>query len=150
MSEKLVFADEAGCFTFKTKPGASRYFILCTASMPDCPMSNDLLAIRRRLVARGEADRDKLHATSDTQATRDEVFGVLAAHDFRIDCTILEKRKAQPQTRVDEPTFYRYAWFYHLKHVAPQLLSDGSKLVITAAALGTKKTKAAFKEALRA
>lgn len=148
MPEKLVFADEAGCFTFKRKNGASRYFILCSATMSECTMSNELLSIRRRLVAKGEADRDKLHATSDSQSTRDEVFSVLAKYDFRVDCTILEKAKAQPQTRVDEPTFYKYAWFFHLKHVAPKLLSDGSKLLITAAALGTKKTKAVFKEAV--
>jgi hypothetical protein len=77
--------------------------------------------------------------------TRDAVFRTLEKHIFRIDATILEKSKAQPQTRIDEQTFYKYAWFYHFKHVAPLLLKEKEKLHITAASIGTKKTKAAFK-----
>ncbi|GLS30557.1 hypothetical protein GCM10007937_22650 [Mesorhizobium albiziae] len=77
---------------------------------------------------------------------RDRVFALLENHDFRVDVTVLEKSKAQPQTRVDEPTFYKYAWFFHFKHVGPKLLADGHKLLITAAALGDRKKRAAFKE----
>jgi hypothetical protein len=148
MATRFVFADEAGDFTFKRKQGASKYFLLCTVSTYSCTPSSDLLNIRRELCADGESDRDKLHATSDLQATRDAVFRRLERHVFRVDATILEKSKAQPQTHVDEPTFYRYAWFYHFKHVAPFLLRDTERLHITAAAIGEKKTKAAFKLAL--
>ena len=91
-------------------------------------------------------DREKLHATADLQATRDAVFAVLAQHDFRVDATILEKSKAQPQTRIDDPTFYRYAWYYHFKHVGPNVLPGADKMLITAAALGHRKTQAAFKQ----
>jgi Protein of unknown function (DUF3800) len=140
-----VFADEAGCFTFKKVQGASRYFVLCTLTTHDCALANDLLNIRRDLAIAGDAERDKLHATSDLQATRDRVFEVLAKHDFRIDATLLEKSKAQPQTRADDPTFYRYAWFYHFQYVGPLLLNQADKLLITTAALGQKKARAAFK-----
>src|SRR5262245_20390690 len=99
MSYRYVFADEAGCFTFKKVKGASRYFILCTLTTNDCALANDLLNIRRDLAIAGESDREKLHATSDLQATRDRVFSALAKHDFRVDATLLEKSKAQPQTR---------------------------------------------------
>ena len=145
MTYRYVFADEAGCFTFKRTIGASKYFVLCTLSTHDCALSNDLLNIRRELAIIGDSERDKLHATSDLQETRDRVFEILAKHDFRVDATLLEKSKAQPQTRVSEATFYRYAWFYHFKHVGPQLLKDTDKLLITTSALGQKKTKAAFK-----
>jgi len=148
MTTKFVFADEAGCFTFKRKPGASKYFLLCTVSTYSCTPSTELLNIRRKLCANGDPDRDKLHATTDRQATRDAVFGLLEKHIFRVDATILEKSKAQPQTHIDEPTFYQYAWYFHFKHVAPHILKDAEKLHITAAALGTNKTKAAFKLAL--
>jgi hypothetical protein len=148
MATRFVFADEAGCFAFKKVQGASKYFMLCTISTDDCTLSHELLNLRRELIAGGDIDRDKLHATADQQATRDAVFGVLSKHEFRIDATILEKSKAQPQTRTSDPTFYRYAWFYHFKHVGPRLLKANTKLLITAAALGQKKTKAAFKEAL--
>jgi hypothetical protein len=61
---------------------------------------------------------------------------------------LLEKSKAQPQTRISDATFYQYAWYYHFKHVGPRILKDADKLLITAAALGHKKTKAAFKNAV--
>jgi hypothetical protein len=148
MPYRYVFADEAGCFTFKRAQGASKYFVLCTLSTSDCSLAHELLTIRRDLAVKGDSERDKLHATSDLQATRDTVFAVLAKHDFRVDATLLEKSKAQPQTKKDDATFYRYAWYYHFRHVGPLLLQDAEKLLITAAALGHKKTRAAFKLAV--
>jgi hypothetical protein len=64
------------------------------------------------------------------------------------DATILEKCKAQPQTRTSPAVFYQYAWWYHFKHVGPVLLKDADKLFITTAALGSNKTRAAFKNAV--
>jgi hypothetical protein len=145
MPNKFIFADEAGCFTFKDKPGASRYFILVTVSAFDWTISDRLLSIRRELALKGDPDRDKLHCTTDLQEVRNEVFAAIAPEDFRWDATILEKRKAQPQTRVDAPTFYRYAWYYHFKHIGPKLARDCERMLITTAALGEKKTRAAFK-----
>jgi hypothetical protein len=148
MPNRYLFADEAGCFTFKRKAGASRYFLLCTLTTDDCSFSRELLDIRRDLCAGGESERTKLHATSDSQATRDRVFEVLAQHEFRVDATILEKSKAQPQTRTSDAMFYQYAWYYHFKHIGPLILPGADKLLITAAALGQTKTKAAFKNAV--
>ena len=148
MPNRYLFADEAGCFTFERKAGASRYFLLCTLTTEDCSFSRELLDIRRDLCAGGESERTKLHAASDSQATRDRVFGVLAQHEFRVDATILEKSKAQPQTRTSDAMFYQYAWYYHFKHIGPLILPGADKLLITAAALGQKKTKAAFKNAV--
>ena len=111
-------------------------------------MSGDLLALRRNAAASGDSDRDKLHATTDEQALRDEVFKVLARHEFRIDATLLEKSKAQPQTRTSEAMFYQYAWYYHFRKVGPSIARRADKLMITAAALGHKKTRAAFKNAV--
>lgn len=146
MSQVFLFADEAGCLTFKRHQGASKYFVLCTLFTDDCRLSNELLDIRRSLAISGDPERDKLHATSDKQEVRDRTFAVLQKYQFRIDATILEKSKAQPQTRIDEPTFYQYAWYYHFKHIGPAFTHNGDKLLITAAALGSKKTKAAFKQ----
>lgn len=104
-----------------------------------------LLRIRRDLQIAGESDRNKLHATSDAQATRDEVFELLQKGTFKADFTILEKDKAQPQTRTSEDVFYRYAWYYHFKHIGPKRCLGYDKTLITAASLGTNKTKASFK-----
>lgn len=88
------------------------------------------------------------HATVDKQVVRDEFFGLLAKHEFRIDATILEKSKAQPQTRLTEERFYQYAWHYHLKHVGPNLMRGKTELLITAAAIGTKRKQASFTSAV--
>lgn len=148
MPNKFIFADEAGCFTFKRQKGASTYFLLCTLATTDCSLSHDLLHIRRELTLAGLLESDKLHATEDVQSTRDRVFSCLQSHDFRVDVTILEKAKAQPQTRINEPTFYQYAWYYHFKHIGNSLARGADKILITAASLGTKKTKASFKLAV--
>lgn len=148
MPNKFVFADEAGDFAFKRQPGASKYFILCTLTTEDCKLSHDLLHVRRELTLSGDAERDKLHATEDPQAVRDLVFPILAKHDFRIDATILEKSKAQPKTRTTDAAFYHYAWYFHFKHVGPLVAARADKVLITAASIGTKKTKATFKESL--
>ena len=148
MSVRFVFADEAGDFTFKNKQGASKYFLLCTLSTDDCALSHELLHIRRTLCADGDAERQQLHASEDLQSTRDSVFQALRNHQLRVDVTLLEKNKAQPQTRTSEAVFYQYAWFYHFRHVGPRLLKNTDKLLITAAALGHKKTRAAFKNAV--
>ena len=148
MANSFIFADEAGCFTFKRKQGASKYFILCTVSAENWNIDGALLNLRRKICLESEPDRDKLHATSDLQEVRNLVFELLAKQDFRIDATILEKSKAQDQLRESHATFYRYAWYYHFKKVGADHARQYDKMLITAAALGEKKTRAAFKESV--
>lgn len=148
MAASYIFADEAGCFTFKRKNGASKYFILCTVTAQSWKISDPLLEIRRELALLGEPDRDKLHATTDLQAVRDRVFAVIQEQDLRIDATILQKTKALPRIRETDSQFYQHAWYFHFKHVGPQIARTCDKMLITAAALGTKKSRAAFKLAV--
>jgi hypothetical protein len=103
------------------------------------------LGIRRRLALHGEPERDKLHATSDLQEVRNEVFEIIGQENFRIDATILKKSKALPRIRETEVQFYKYAWYYHFKHLGPLIRAECDKMLITAAALDHKKTKASFK-----
>lgn len=88
------------------------------------------------------------HATTDTQAVRDVVFEVLRGLDFRFDVTLLEKRKAKPSIRPDDPTFFRYAWYYHLKFLAPKVFAQDDQVLFVAAELGTKKMRKAFRESI--
>ena len=147
MSDHFVFADEAGCFKFEAGAHASRYFILCTIRMASCEVGAELLELRRHLMARKVIDGEAFHCTTDKQKVRDEVFGVLHSHNFEIDSTILEKAKALPRTRPDEPTFYKYAWYYHAKDLLPRRFKAGDNVLISAAALDTAKGKAAFRNA---
>lgn len=148
MPRAFIFSDEAGCFVFERNNRASRYFLVCTVSLPDCSIGDGLLELRRDMVWRGLPVGEEFHATEDKDVVRDEVYAYLAQHDFRVDATLLEKSKAQPQTRVTPERFYKTAWFYHFKHVGPSLLKDKTEAHITAAALGTKRGQAVYTSAV--
>lgn len=146
---KFIYADEAGNFDFNRERGASRFFILTTVVIPDHAIERELLDLRRELVWRGTNPPDAFHATSDEQNTRNEVFSVLCKHDLRIDATILEKSKAQPHVTKSEELFYKYAWFYHMRHVAPQVATGLDELMLTAASIGTKRKLRDFRYAVQ-
>lgn len=143
-----VFADEAGNFHFARHPSASRYFILCTVTTKDCSIGGALLDLRRDMAWRRSSMEGKLHASTDAQIVRDEVFALLAKADFRIDATILEKAKAEPHMHRTNERFYKYAWFYHFKYVAPRVLGPKDELFLSAASVGTKARGGAFREAI--
>ena len=148
MSFTYIFSDESGCFTFNRKPNVSRYFMVTTVVLDDCAIGAKLQDLRRDMIFRDIDVDECFHATTDAQAVRNEVFALLQNEDFRIDTTILEKSKAQPQTRRDKPTFYQYAWYYHFKNLGPRAFNPDNKMLVTAAALGTKKEKGAYKAAV--
>ncbi|NUB42965.1 DUF3800 domain-containing protein [Fertoebacter nigrum] len=148
MSRAYIFSDEAGCFSFARNARASKYFLVCTVTISDCSLGGDLLALRRDMVWRGLPVREDFHATEDKQEVRNEVYAFIAGHDIRVDATILEKSKAQPHTRESSDRFYKYAWYYHFKHVGPKILRGSTEAMITAAALGTKKGQAVYTAAV--
>ena len=148
MPDKFIFADEAGCFTFNKEPNVSRYFILCTVTMANCDVATDLLALRRQLAWDGEELGEYFHATTDKQSVRDAVYETIMKHDFSIQATIMEKTKAQPQTRETKPKFYQYAYFFHFKHGVSGILGDAAQTLVTTASLGTRKERSAFQGAV--
>ena len=146
-----LFADEAGNFDFSRNAGASRFFILTTVAFPEGhdALATSLRALRFELAWEGVDFRREFHATDDTQAVRDRVFEVLAAHDFRVDATILEKPKARPAIRSTQEDFYETTWFAHLRQVVPSVLRDvGDELHLVAASVGTGRQRGAFMTAL--
>ncbi len=84
-----------------------------------------------------------LHASEDPQAVRDEVFGVLARCELRIDATIIAKREV-PATLRDAHALYRYAWHEHLARIASEIARAGDRLLAVASDLGTRKRRGAF------
>ena len=148
MTRKYVFADECGNFDFSVKLGASRYFILVTIALDDCSIGHDLLALRRDLAWQGMGLDHEFHATTDPQKVRDEIFKLIARHEFLIDATILEKRKAQPAVRATEERFYQTAWYQHMKYVAHRIAEASDELFIVGASLGTKKKRGLFHGAI--
>ncbi|NKW71770.1 DUF3800 domain-containing protein [Rhodobacteraceae bacterium R_SAG10] len=143
-----IFADEAGCFTFNRKQNVSRYFILCTICCKDSEIAKDLIDLRRRLALDGYELGGYFHASADKQTVRDHVFNVLLKHEFSIQATVMEKSKAQAHIRIDEPTFYKYGWYYHFKNGVRLQIPEGTRTLITAASLGTGKERRAFKSSV--
>ncbi|MFG1210556.1 DUF3800 domain-containing protein [Xanthobacter flavus] len=148
MPDKFVFADEAGCFTFNRDQNVSRFFVLCTVVMNDCRVATDLLELRRRLAWDGAELGEYFHATTDKQDVRNAVFDVIRRHEFKVQATIMEKSKAQPQVKETKPTFYQYGYFYHFKFGVSRLLGPASETLVTTASLGTRKEKVAFEGAV--
>ncbi len=148
MSRRFVFADECGNFDFSVKPGASKYFILVSITLDTCDVGHELIALRRDLAWRGIGLDHEFHATTDPQLVRDEVFGLIGNYDFRIDATILEKRKTEPSLRSTEEKFYQTAWYQHMKYVAPKIVGTDDELFIVGASLGTKKRRGIFHGAI--
>ncbi len=134
-----VFGDEAGNFDFRVGHGASTYFIIGTVTMKDCSAGEQLMELRRELAWQSVALESTFHATEDTQVVRDQVFQLLQPLDFRIDATIVEKRKTQPHVQRRPEYFYKLAWFMHFKYVAPEIVKPRDQLLVIAASIGTKK-----------
>ncbi len=148
MPNRFIFADEAGNFDFTRNQGASRFFVLTTVTTSDCNVGESLLRLRRELIWEGLPVGDGFHATEEVQSVRDRVFAEIVKHPLRVDSTILEKPKAQPQTRASDERFYKLAWYLHFKHVAPQVLNKGDSVQVVSASLGTKKRMAQFRAAV--
>lgn len=68
----------------------------------------------------------------------------LLLNDFRIDITILEKRKTIPPLQENPDRFYKQAWLTHLKYVAPKIVTPDDELLVVGASLGTRKKQAVF------
>lgn len=147
MADRYVFADEAGNFHFAVAPGATRYFILTTIAADDCSVGDRLLALRREIGWKGLHLDHEFHATEDPQAVRDEVFALLQGESFRVDATILEKRKAQPHLQTDR-ALYKMAWFLHFNFVAPRISARQDRLFVVASKMGTKKKRGIFHTAV--
>jgi hypothetical protein len=148
MAQVFVFADEAGDFVFKRAAGASRYFILGTATMYDCGVGTDLLNLRRELALRGRFVLQEFHASHDKQRVRDLVYEVIRQSPIRIDATILDKRKTQDHLRADHLRFYKQAWFLHFKYVAPLVAGASDDLLVAASSLQIKRKKTAIHQAV--
>ncbi|MEN8374928.1 MAG: DUF3800 domain-containing protein [Gemmatimonadota bacterium] len=150
MARLYVFADESGNLDFRphTASGPTRYFVLTTLTCSGPEVGNHLLDLRRELAWDGLGLNSEFHATTDKQRIRDRVFAQIAPHDFRLDATILEKAKAMPHVRNTDERFYQYAWYYHMRYLLPRIRRGVTELMVVGASVGTKKRRAAFRDAV--
>lgn len=142
-----IYADESGNFDFSGQRQATRYFMLVSVALEEnaiAPLENDLRQLQRELAWEGYSMPKGFHATNDKQGVRNRVFAVLSRHDFRIDATIIEKRKVNPALHNTNERFYRFAWYAHLNGLVAVLGGSYDELLITAASI-TRKMTAAFR-----
>ena len=150
MARICVFADEFGNFDFSPKDGASRYFGLATVTFFDDQQTRaDLQDLRFDLAWEGVKHPGPFHASTDQWAIRDRVFTVLEPHNFRVDATILEKRKTNPELRLSRASFYHYIWWLHMRFVTPRIANTADELLVIAASIGTKKELESFRGGVR-
>lgn len=75
------------------------------------------------------------------------VFAVLSRHQVVVDVTIIEKSKTQPHLRSAPAAFFGFAWHRHLAALpSPRPTTDD--LMIVVSAVGTRRTRAAFRAAV--
>lgn len=149
MSRVNLFADESGNFDFSRQQGASEYFILTTITQTGYSVGDALLELRRELVWEDLGLREELHASENSWPIRNRVFDTLEEHDFRVDATILEKSKAEPQIRPTNRRFYKHAWYFHLKYVVPRVTGPTDDLLVVGASLGTSSKRKAMHNAVK-
>lgn len=153
---KYIFADESGDFEFARKQNVSKYFIICTVTLNSCDIGFELLNLRRSIIWEQSQIGDYFHASEDKQAVRDRVFDLIRNSDLSVEATILEKSKAQPQTKISSERFYQYGWFFHLKGIHQMLKGNSMfepidperELIFTTASVGTRRQRAVFTAAV--
>ena len=97
----------------------------------------------------GSLTRSHFHAHADTYATKERVYGVLTDHDFRVDSIVLEKARARGRIRGDNLRFWKSAWFFLLRHVAPRVApSTLDELFVVAALVETRINRSELRGAL--
>jgi Protein of unknown function (DUF3800) len=143
-----VWGDESGNLDFDPKTG-SKYFVVSTMTVGDPHLTTGLLDLRRELDRRGFELPDGFHATEDKQAVRDEVFKLLTSVAVRADFTYYTKAQVYPRIQSDPDYFYRWSWFYHLRHVLPKIVPKEGELFVGIATLGIKKKRQLHAQALR-
>jgi hypothetical protein len=142
-----IWGDEAGNLDWGLN--GSKLFIVTTLITRSLSLGEELARLRRDLEQQGYELPDGFHATKDKQAVRDEVYKVLAAHDIRVDSTILTKANAYGYIKKDLDRFYKLAWYLHHKFVLPRVVPDAAQPFIAIATLDVKKRRQLHAEALR-
>ena len=110
--------------------------MLVSVTVHDHAVQEDLFELRHELAWEGVQLREGFHAGNDNKHVRKRVFDILARYDFRVDATLFEKRKVEPQRRSDNAQFYGFAWYHHLTGLVSALAPESEELLVTAADIG--------------
>lgn len=128
-SSLYIFLDEGGDLNF-SQSGTKFFTLTCVTKCRPFALDDHLLSLKYDLLEEG-LGLERFHASEDRQHVRNRVFEKIAnsLKSFRIDSIVVEKRKTQPQLRVEE-TFYAVMLGYLLKHVFKKASSEKYSQVI--------------------
>lgn len=144
-----LFLDGSGNFDFS--PNGTKHLVLTSVSMRrQFPAVVGLDAHRYDCLENG-MDLEYFHCAIDRAPVRDEVFDLIAADldGIRIDCLILEKRKARPEL-LQGNSLRSYQWMlgYFMRRLVDEEKQAGTRNVvaITDSIPNKKKRNAIEKE----
>ena len=144
-----TFIDEGGDFNFS--PTGSKYFTLTAVTcIRPFPLDDALGELRFDILEQG-TPLTHFHASTDKQATRDQVFRLIRRElrRFRVDSVIVEKRKTGPALQSFEllyPRMLGYLLRYIVKGVD---WSEHSELIVITDVLPEKKKRRAVEKAIK-
>ncbi|GAA1174230.1 hypothetical protein GCM10009584_14290 [Ornithinimicrobium humiphilum] len=153
MADVFLYADETGNLDYAGagKHGASAYFGFGTAVFNgdhgDALMEG--LRLRAEVTATGVTLPRGFHAVDDSNATRGQMFELIAEQAPRFDTTFLLKAGAYPRVKAEgEMRLYKLAWYLHFKEIALQVSNRGDRLYVIAGTFGTKQRRSQAEAAL--
>ena len=126
-----LFLDESGNFDFS--PNGTKHLVLTSVSMRrQFPAVVALDSFRYDCLEDG-VDLEYFHCAIDRAPVRDKVFDLIAADldAIRIDCLILEKRKARPEL-LEGNSWGIYKWMlgYFMRRLVAAEKEAGTKNVV--------------------
>lgn len=151
MARVYLFADETGNFDVVRRPGATRYFGVGTVLLDAQGIRTvrvGLHALRGSLAWRLRHPNGGTHASLDPWPVRSAVLRLIAAHELRVDATLLDKWRTGVPGMWSDTALYEATWTEHLSRVMPEVCGPGEEVMIVAADLGTRQRRAQFRAAV--
>lgn len=148
MAHVEIAGDESGDFAQPGPAGHSNYFGVTTVITPDNRLQHDLLDLRRELMRSGVRLPAGFHATGVDWDVRRTVYELLARHQLRIDATYVGKSRLRPHLRDSNLRLWKLIWYFHLKHLIPQVALPEDEVLVVAASITTAMKRSDVEAAL--
>lgn len=141
-----LFGDEAGNPGDFTDRRDDRHFLVVTTALADAAWLSELDVLAQTLRARFNAPGigAPFHAAKDRPEVMREVLELLSRHPFRVDATIVDKRRLDSGWH-ERRRLYSAVWAAHFVHLLPQLHPQSEPVDVVVASIGTGRDLRAFR-----
>jgi len=144
-----IFIDEGGNLDF-SNTGTAYFTLTALSRIRPFATNLPLLNLKYDLWEQG-IDFEYFHATTDTQHTRDRVFGILATQlkEFNIDSIIVDKRKTNPSLR-EHHLFYQKVFELLLNYIFERYQGKFNRIFIVTDEIPVNKKRSEVQKAIKA